>query len=126
MALLLVMAENHTHTDSEKEQRGCYKRGDIVAVYDDDKHDGDLVANPIQPPFVLIRVTGVTAAQVQQYIQPERDAQMRPVRRRLFRIRVDDLPAGVIAQLQANRYFETTAAAVRQFIRNKVTGLDET
>jgi hypothetical protein len=125
MALLLVMAVNHTHVDSVKDQRGCYKRGDIVAVYDDDKHDGDLVANPIQPPFVLIRVTGVTADQVRQYVAQELDAQSLPVRRRLFRLRVDDLPAGVIAQLQANRYYETTAAIARQFIRNKVTNLDE-
>lgn len=132
MALLLVMAVNKSHSDPLKDQRGCYKRGDIVDVYEDDKHDGDLVRNPITPPFVLIRVNGVTADQVRAYTEPEVTERIDPergfiretVRRRLFRLRVDDLPPAVRQALVRDRYYETDAATVRRFLRNKVTHQD--
>ena len=56
MSLVLVMAVNHTHSDPEKDQRGCYKRGDVVEVFEDDAHTGDLVANPIMAPFAMVRI----------------------------------------------------------------------
>ena len=132
MALLLVMGANKAHSDPLKDQRGSYKRGDIVDVYEDDRHDGDLVRNPIAPPFVLIRVNGVTAAQVRAYIEPQVTERIDPdqgfvrevVRRRLFRLRVDDLPLTVRQALVRDRYYETNAATVRRFIRNKVTNQD--
>lgn len=117
---------------SEKAARGLYALGDLVDVYDDDKHDGDVVRNPIAAPFVLIRVQGVTKAQVERYLEPEAedrlvDGEVRRVvlRRRRFRIRLADLPAGVRQTLVRDRYYETTLAALRTFIRNKATNQDE-
>ena len=68
MALFLIYDRDNAHADPVKEARGCYKRGDIVEVLDDSKHDGDLVKNPISPPFYLVRVTGVTKEQAEKYM----------------------------------------------------------
>ena len=133
MALLLVIATSRTNADSVKDQRGCYKRGDIVEVWDDTAHNGDLVANPIAAPFVLVRVAGVTKAQVVRLMQPETTAGLDShgqaavivTRRRQYRVRVDDVPAGILNALQADRYVGVTWAQIKGYIRDKVTGLDE-
>ncbi len=70
MALFLIYGKDNTHSDPLKEVSGCYKMGDIVEVLDDSKHDGDLVKNPIAPPFYLVRITGVTKAQAEKYMAP--------------------------------------------------------
>lgn len=57
MAILLIYDHDNTHVDPLKDQRGCYKRGMIVEVLDDSKHDGDLVRNPIMPPWILVNET---------------------------------------------------------------------
>lgn len=166
--LLWIMAVNRTHPDPVKDQRGCYKRGDLIDVYPSWMHGhctgghagthpatwpeqrqsedcrtigtwetdaADLAERPITDTTgVLIRVQGPTVNQVRRYLDPETVEELdpetgqmrpRPVRRRLFRVRVDDLPTSVRAQLVATRYYATTLAAIRTFIRNKVTGIDE-
>jgi hypothetical protein len=134
MALLLFMAQTRSRPDLTPEvaTRTLYVVGDLIDVYEDDRHDGDLVVNPIMPPFVLIKVTGVTKAQVERYLDPDveetlvnGEVQRTVLRRRRFRLRVEDLPAGVRQTLTQDRYYETTLAAIRSFIRDKVTGLDE-
>ena len=42
--------------------------------------------------------------------------------RREWNIPIDSLPAGVQASLVTTRYYETTLAAVRAYVRNKRTG----
>ena len=76
MALFLIYGKNNTHADPEKDARGCYKIGDIVEILDDSKHDGDLVKNPVAPPFYLVRITGVTKEQAEKYMEPH--AEPRP------------------------------------------------
>jgi hypothetical protein len=127
MALFLVYGKNNTHADPEKQARGCYQIGDIVEVLDDSKHDGDLVANPIAPPFYLVRITGVTKEQALKYMQPYIDPATvgteNPVtlRRRLHNVEVANIPAGIKATLLADRYVSVSWAQVRNFIRNRQT-----
>lgn len=127
MALLLVMGENRTHADPIKDARGCYKRGDIVEVLEDGKHDGDLARNPIAQPFFLVRITGVTKAQVEKYLEPEMDTvdPTRLVRRRRFRLDADNIPLAIRTQLATTRYAEVTPAQVQHYLLNKQTGLPE-
>jgi len=127
MALLLVMGINKTHPDPIKDARGCYKRGDIVDVYEDTKHSGDPIANPIAPPFFLVKVTGVTKAQVEKYLEPEMDSVdlTRRVRRRRFRLDADSIPLAIRNQLVTNRYVEVTPAQIQNYLLNKQTGLPE-
>ena len=51
MALLLVMDRDKTSTNSVKD-RGCYKQGDVIAVYDDLKKCNI----PPAEPFYIIKV----------------------------------------------------------------------
>jgi len=135
MALLLIMGRNNTHADLEKDLRGCYKRGDVVEVFDDVKHDGDLVRNPIMPPFILVRVTDVTKAQLDRLISPQVEdffdldgaIRSRLVRRRRHLLEVDaaTLPNSIRNQIRDNRYVSVTWAQVRNFLRNKETGATE-
>lgn len=136
MALLLIKATSATHllaTDPDKDARGCYKRGDIVDVYRDDQHDGDLVAHPIQPPFVLVRITDVTRAQAVRLMQPQTtDALVdgrvvrTVVRKRRHALELDNIPPGPIRNRIGNdRYIEVTWAQIRDYLRNKETGLTE-
>ena len=63
MAILLVFDHDNTHADPEKEYRGCYKKGYIVQVFE----DGTPYVNPPAPPFLILQITGITQAQVEEY-----------------------------------------------------------
>lgn len=128
MVILVIFDRDNTHSDPEKDQRGCYKLGDIVAVHEDDKHDGDLVANPVMPPWYLIKIPGVTVAQVQHAMESERSAVVLDemgnpavIRRRKFRLNINDIPAGARNTLLTDRYLEVTLTQARNYIRNKTT-----
>ena len=127
MALLLVYGRNNTHTDSVKDRRGCYKLGDIVQVLDEDAHDGNVVANPVAFPHILIRVSGITSEQVRHVMAPEVSSvslDRKVITRRLFRFRLEDLPSQAKQRLQRDRYAEVTRAQAKQYLRNKVTTRD--
>lgn len=125
MALLVLIDRDATHSDPVKSARGCYKRGDIVAVHEDSAHDGDLVKNPVVAPWYLIRVTGVSAARLRQAIEPEIDATdpeyRRILRRRAWRIEPADLPLAARRALQRDRYLAVTLTQARTYVRNKTT-----
>ena len=125
MAILVLIDRDATNADPEKDARGCYKAGDIVAVHEDTAHDGNLERNPVQAPWVLIKVAGITKAQAERMLEPERDRDgldAKTITRRKFRLNPADLPAGVRQTIARDRYYETTLAQVRNFIKNKRTG----
>ena len=62
MAIFLIKDRDATHADPAKD-RLCYKRGDVVEVFEDTK---PLVLPP-QPPFVIVKIAGVTKAQAEKY-----------------------------------------------------------
>lgn len=153
MALALVKRVSVTHSDPVKDQRGCYKRGDPVLVYEDwfhghcngghVNHSGtpavqrrtaecqslgtwtsdaaDLAENPINPAFYLVRVTGATAADLAPYMEPAKTDEHTTIRR-LYELRVDDLPGAIRTPLEATGYTTVPFTTVQQYLRNKVTG----
>lgn len=130
MAELLIKAIDATHSDPGKDFRGCYKRGDIVQVRPDGFAWGRL---ELLPPadggkFVVLKITGVTPAQVRNAIRnrwgidpdsEDEDQAIGPVRRRRIRIDADLLPANVRQTLNQTGQYTTTWAAIRQYVRNK-------
>ena len=66
------MAKDKTHADPIKSERGCYKRGDIVEIFED-----GACKEPVAPtsPFVIVKVTGITKAQAEKCIQAHLTAQ---------------------------------------------------
>lgn len=121
MAIVVLLGRNNTHPDPEKDQRGCYKLGDIVAVHDDSRYtDGE----PIAAPWYLIRITGVTRAQIERLIAPVLDSTdpegLRVLRRRRWRLNPADLPSGARTTLQTTRFLSVTATQARNYIRDKL------
>lgn len=121
MAELLVKAVDATHSDPTKDAKGCYKRGDVVVIMPDGWQWGAL---ELLPPaqggkFVVVKLPGVDAERAQKYLAST-------TRRRRFWVRLDALPANVRATLRDTGTFTTTWTAVRGFLRDKDTGLDET
>lgn len=115
MADILIKAVDVTHSDPIKDARGCYKRGDVVEAFEDGK-----IQDPFPgSPFVLVRVTGLSKAVADKYIEST------DTLRRKFKIRIDDVPTAIKQELTTNRVVTVTLAQIKSFIRNKVTGLDE-
>lgn len=128
MAILVIFGRNNTHADPVKNARGCWKLGDVVDVFDDDKP----VVRPPAAPFYVVKITGVTKAQVEKYLAPETRAvtvegreEIEVLRRRLYGLSVADIPAAIRNQLQTNRYVEVSWEQIRQYVRNKLTGVGE-
>ncbi len=129
MAILHIMGVNHSHLDPVKDERGCYKIGDILSVKEDIAHDGDIVKNPIAPGRYLVKVLGITRAQVEKYMASKVDNTdpEHPIiiRRRLRHLDLANIPAGIKNKLQNDRYAEVTVNQIRNYLKNKDTGLPE-
>ncbi len=137
MAQILVMAIDKTHADPTKDRRGCYKRGMPVVVMPDTHTWG---AEERPPKFIVLKIPGVPVETVKKYIEPElEDGEEQPkiYRRRMWRFRIDDLPAAAKTKLlkngeltiRAGTYdgsYDYTWAQVRSYIRNLKTNTDET
>lgn len=121
MAEILIKAISVTNSDAAKDLRGCYKRGDPVVIKPDGHEWG---AEERLPKFVVVRITGVTVAQVEKYLQAhEIDGVVQ--RRRLYRLLLDDVPLAIRNQLRDTGFVEVTFQQVRNFIQNKVTQATE-
>lgn len=127
MAEILVKAVSVSHADPTKDQRGCYKRGMPVVVMPDN-HPWGLEER--LPKFVVIKFPTTSIAQVEKYIQST------GTRRRLFRIRWEDLPLAarnklantgqlIIKAGSYNGTFDYTWAQVREYFTNEQTGANE-
>jgi hypothetical protein len=130
MAEILLMAINKSHSNPDKDAAGCYKRGDPVMVRDDGHTWGtEETRAPINGGvFVIIKLPGVLRSKVEKYVVSLKDDldPTRDVRRRLWRVVVDELPVGVRNQLRDTGTYTTTWTQVRNFIENKVTLARET
>lgn len=104
--------------------------GDIIQVCPDGKLSDSAHANG---SFYVVRVAGLpyeTALKYQEslteeYVDAQGQTQSRMVKKRKYRIRAQDLPLAVRNILQSTHVYNTTWNAVRNYIRNKMTGVDE-
>lgn len=99
MAEILVKAVDATNPDSEKDRRGCYKRGYPVVVKEDNHPGWGREEGP--PNFFVIKLPGVPADTVRKYIEEWRvytglDERGIPryetYQRRRWKIDIDKLP----------------------------------
>lgn len=135
MAELLIKAVDATHPNPTKDQRGCYKRGDVVMVL-----ENGATPEGVTPPaqggkFVIIRITDVTRAQVIAFCLrkwgcapdgSEVDANRNPIRRRRIQIPISILPASVRNTLNNVGTYANTWANIRAYLTDKVTGTTAT
>jgi hypothetical protein len=110
---------------AEKGQRGCYKLGDVVQVFE----DGTRCVIPPAPPFYIVEITGLSKALAEKYTQPDIDLTdpENPIilRRRKYGIAVAAIPTAIRTALQTNRYVKVSWTQVRDYVRNKLTGVGE-
>lgn len=127
MAILLIKDCDATNPLSAKDAM-CYKRGDVVQVFADERR---VVEKP-QPPFVVLKVTGLAVKDATKYMKsvlsevltPTGFAQV-PTTRREFCVLWDSLPAETLTALRDKRLAEIAWADLRGRLKNKVTGLTE-
>jgi len=130
MAEFLIKAKDVVHTNPSKNLTGCYKRGDVVEIRPDGAEYG---TDEGLPNFVVIKVTGLTfeAAKkymIQQYMGDVIGETPDPevvTKRRKYRVRIDDVPAAILQTLRDVGEITLTWTQVRNYLRNKATGLDE-
>lgn len=138
MAELLIKAVDHTHQDPTKDQSGAYKKGMPVLVQPDGHQWG---AKERLPKFAVLKFPGVSEDKLEKYVFPDTEGDTpethRMVRRRLWKLRWNDLPAGAKAKLRdtgalvikVGGYageFDYTWQQVKGFFRNQRTNQDET
>lgn len=137
---VVLKARDATNFLNAAKDRMCYKRGDIVMAAD----KGTIVwgTEDLRVPadggaYCIVEISDVTMEQLRAGLRnrwpaldvgepeatPEYDTDGRtPSRRRRLHVDWKLLPAGVIDALWTTGRYVTTVAAVRQFIRNKITG----
>lgn len=125
MAEFLIKAISATNPDPVKNERGCYKRGDIVDV----RPDGWKWGNEERlPKFVLVKIPGLDPKAALRFMEAHLDLTnpVEPIllRRRLWNVLVDDagLPTQIKNALRTTGEVTVTLAQVRNYIRNKITG----
>lgn len=99
-SILVVKATDAVHPNPEKDRRGCYKRGMIVAVVSDRNGVSGVSA---LPTFAHLWIPLVAPEVLRKYAEEQRDLVFpeEPYRRRQWQLRWNDLPAGARNQLQS-------------------------
>ena len=118
MAEFLIKVLDTKHPNPIKDQQKCYKRGDIVVVKPDGHNWGKEEG---LPKFVKIKIPGLPVSE--KYIDPEIDEidKSKIIRRRKFRILLDNLPNTIINKLKKNGEITITPDKLKNFIHNKQT-----
>jgi hypothetical protein len=135
VAEILVRAANNVHADPNVDARAMWKRGMMVAV----KPDGHIWgAEEVRPAFVYIKIPLIDVSRCQKYLSDYIGVDGEPVRRRLWQIRVVDMPAAarnklantgqliIKATADYTGAFDYTWAQVKEYFRNLSSALDET
>jgi hypothetical protein len=134
MSEILIKAFDNTHSDPIKDQRGCYKKGMPVVVMEDGHIWG---SSEGLPNFYVLKLPGISVDRVRHFINPETedggiDERGHPivntVRRRTWRIFIEDLPQGAINKLNTEGYItiantggDYTWTQVRNYIKKITT-----
>lgn len=113
MAEFLIKAIDATHSDPEKDARGCYKRGDIVVVMPDGHEWGKCEC---LPKFVIVKIPGLDHEQAKKYTEEHEG-----VARRKFRLLVDNVPPSIKKQLRNEGVVSVPWSQVKSFVQNKMT-----
>lgn len=128
---LLVFARDNTHPDPEKDRRGSWKRGYIVAVRPDGFQWG---YGERWPYFFLVRLPNVPVDLCKKYIDQQMSGED-IYRRRRWQIQVQAMPVQLGDRLADGLTIRTTVytgtgdanwTTFRSFILNLETGLPET
>ena len=140
MAEILVKAINATHSDPDKDTRGCYKRGMPVNIGE----DGTDWGQGTKGAFVVLKIPMVSVDKLREYIDEHRvlvnviTDKWETVRRRLWQIQWASLSVSARNKLRDNGTLTIKATAaytgpydytwtqIKQYLKNLDTNLFET
>ncbi len=124
---LLIQRNNNTNPDPVKDQM-CYKRGDIVGVFDDGwewgtREDPRNFPDPADCQFVIVEIPGVnpTPEKIEKWLGHIQDIDGTMTKRRLWQVMVDDVPNNIKVKLRDEGVVTITWTKLKNFIRNKLT-----
>lgn len=125
MELLVKWADN-AHPDPAKDERGCWKRGDVVVVKPDGHVWGkeELRAPDVGGRFVVVRIQGdLPEATIGHLLAPEHDPFVPRVRtrRRAAHLDLDAIAPAMLTVMARTGTITLTASAVRSRLVSKVT-----
>jgi hypothetical protein len=122
VAQFLIKAQNSTNPDPVKEARGCYKLGDVVQVMPDDHVWGALES---LPRYFVVKVPGLDPGKARAFLIPEMDSveSEKILRRRKFRLKVEDVPLAIRNKLQTDGWVSITLTQLKNFLWNKTTSV---
>jgi hypothetical protein len=128
MAELLVRAVSSTSNDPldpNENLRGCYKAGDVIGVAPNGWNWGQAELC-IGGMFYVVKITDVTRQQVINWVRNNWTCEIEGIdtingRRRRVRIDIDLVPLAVRNTLATTGQYTTTWAAIREYVRNKIT-----
>jgi hypothetical protein len=124
---VLIKAQNATNVDPIKDARGCYKRGDIVAVGPDNSNWGACQF----PAFVVLKIPTLSLETAQKLIRMQWDNtdpdNPISVKRRVWYLDIDAvvisaLPTAIKISIRDNGFATVTPAQVKPYVKNKETG----
>ena len=124
MAILLIFDHDKYHPDPEKSQRACFRRGDVVEVFDDDKP----CVIPPAAPWLIVMAKGLSVENAKRLMKPAIDTKIfdtsfrAKTRAREFVVPVDDLPKKIADELAKRRYVEVDWSEIHRHVTSKVTG----
>lgn len=108
MAEILVKAQDATHANSDKDRRGCYKRGDPVVVKPDGWEWGKLEG---PPGFVVIRVLNLSVEEASEALLSSNDQR-----------RTTTLDLSRVPGLRRSQYRDLTIGQYRALVAQKNVG----
>lgn len=145
MCEILIFVRNNTHTDQTEDRRGCYKRGDIVGVFEDGHvwgrqeskqqwlaEGGTAASWPGQGKFVIVKLPGIALVKAQQLLEhqlgeddtgavfQDKNGRQQVFRRRRWRVSFDNLPVSVRNTLSTSGEITLSTAAQRQAFRDQL------
>ena len=126
--IAVFLAKSNVHTDATEDDRGSWKKGMVVAVYE----DGEVVEPPSEGSKLgFIHVPGWPKAKAIKYLEsairdtPDESGQPVVVKRRQFIFDWSQMPRSIKRGLKNDREVTTTKAKVKRTIRDQVTGISE-
>src|SRR5574343_841795 len=116
MAIFLIKDSDMVNPNPEKD-KCCYKKGDIVEIFDDSKP----CVIPPAPPFWIVKITGLSKGSAQKYITSQYDSNDKMLLRRIYKVSWKLVPTTIKNKLSNDRYFEIEWSKVKSYIHNKIT-----
>lgn len=141
MCEILIRASDKTNLDVEIDRKGCYKKGMVVAIFEDGHTWGRLESKqqwiaegntadswPSQGIFVIVKISSVLAAKALVLLEqqteddlgnPLLDTDNRPIiyRRRRWKLFVDNIPLAIRNTLTANGEITVTVSQIRAYLK---------